>query len=61
MGPKLALNLLYNVCIFICLAVAYMGITGKRYDFVLAAVFGGAIFITLKIRLLKGVRKTLKP
>ncbi len=61
MGKKLALSFFYNLCIFICMVMAYEGIIAKRYDFILAAVFGGAIFIVLKIRQLKDIRNTLKP
>ena len=61
MGKKIALSTFYNLCIIICLIGAYIGITDKRYDFIMVAVFGGAIFIILKIKLLKEVRNTLKP
>jgi hypothetical protein len=61
MGKKLALSFFYNVCIFICLIMAYTGFVNKRYDFILAAVFGGAVFIVLKIKQLKDIRNTLKP
>jgi hypothetical protein len=39
----------------------YNGFADKRYEFVLAGVFGGAIFVVLKIRQLKNIRDTLKP
>jgi hypothetical protein len=61
MGKKLALSFFYNVCIFICFVIIYSGFTAKRYDFILAGVFGGAIFIVLKIKQLKDIRNTLKP
>jgi hypothetical protein len=61
MGKKIALSTFYNLCIILCLLMGYMGFTGKRYDFILAAVFGGTIFIILKIKLLKEIRNTLKP
>ena len=60
MGKKLALNVLYNVGIFICLALAYEGFQGKHYEYIAGAVFIGAIFIILKIRLLKEVRDIQK-
>jgi hypothetical protein len=56
MGKKLALNVLYNICIFICLALAYYGFTKPRYDYIAGAVFIGAVFVILKVRLLKEVR-----
>lgn len=60
MGKKLALNVLYNICIFICLALAYYGFQRTRYEFIAGAVFIGAVFVILKIRLLKQVREMQK-
>ncbi|MCC8424601.1 DUF6358 family protein [Mucilaginibacter sp. UR6-11] len=61
MKKKIALSTFYNLCIFGCLILAWKGITDKHYDYILAAVFGGVIFVVLKIKLLKEVRNTLKP
>jgi hypothetical protein len=60
MGKKIALSTFYNLCIILCIVLAYTGFTNNHYEYVLAAVFGGTIFIVLKIRLLKEVRKTYK-
>jgi hypothetical protein len=60
MGKKIALSTFYNLCIILCIVLAYTGYTNKHYEYILAAVFGGTIFIVLKIRLLKEVRKTYK-
>jgi heme O synthase-like polyprenyltransferase len=60
MGKKLALNVLYNVAIFICLVLIYVGFTDKHYEYVAGAVFIGAVFVILKIRLLKEVRNMQK-
>ena len=60
MGKKLALNVLYNICIFICLALIYYGFNNHRYEFIAGAVFIGAVFVILKIRLLKEVRNMQK-
>ncbi len=60
MGKKLALNVLYNICIFICLALAYYGFQHTRYEFIAGAVFIGVVFVILKIRLLKQVREMQK-
>jgi hypothetical protein len=60
MGKKLALNVLYNICIFICLALIYYGFEHARYEFIAGAVFIGAVFVILKIRLLKEVRNLQK-
>jgi heme O synthase-like polyprenyltransferase len=60
MGKKIALSTFYNLCIILCIVLAYTGYTNGHYAYILAAVFGGTIFIVLKIRLLKEVRKTYK-
>ena len=60
MAKKLALNVLYNICIFICMALVYYGIKPFRIEYILGAVFIGAIFVILKIRLLKEVRNMQK-
>ena len=56
MRKKIALNVFYNICIFICMVLIYNGIVDKHYEYIAGAVFIGAIFIILKIRLLKEVR-----
>ena len=60
MGKKLALNVLYNIAIFICLALVYYGFDHPRYEYVAGGVFIGAVFVILKIRLLKEVRDMQK-
>ena len=60
MGKKLALNVLYNICIFICLALVYYGFNNHHYEYIAGAVFIGAVFVILKIRLLKEVRNMQK-
>jgi uncharacterized protein DUF6358 len=56
MGKKLALNVVYNVAIFICLLLAWTGFQNKHYEYIAGAVFIGAVLVILKIRLLKEVR-----
>ncbi|MGY3214858.1 DUF6358 family protein [Mucilaginibacter sp. HD30] len=60
MGKKILLNTLYNVGIFITLMTAYWGITNSRYEFVAAGVFVAAIFVVLKIKLIKQVKSGVK-
>jgi heme O synthase-like polyprenyltransferase len=60
MKKKVALNVFYNICIFICLALVYEGFKQPRYEYVAGAVFIGAVFVILKIRLLKEVRDMQK-
>ncbi len=56
MWKKIALNVFYNVAIFVSLTVAYWGFQNKQYVFMLAALFAACILIPLKIKLLKQVR-----
>ncbi|HJP63747.1 MAG TPA: DUF6358 family protein [Mucilaginibacter sp.] len=60
MAKKLALNVLYNIGIFICLVLIYTGFEKKHYEYIAGAVFIGAVLVVLKIRLLKEVRNMQK-
>nr|WP_294790478.1 DUF6358 family protein [uncultured Mucilaginibacter sp.] len=60
MGKQILLNTVYNIGIFITLMSAYWGITNSRYEFVAAGVFVAAIFVVLKIKLIKQVKNTIK-
>ena len=60
MGKKILLNTLYNVGIFISLMTAYWGITNTRYEYVAVGVFIAAIFVILKVKLLKEVKSNIK-
>ena len=60
MGKKLALNVLYNIGIFICLIMIYEGALNKHYEYIAGALFIGAVLVILKIRLLKEVRNMQK-
>jgi hypothetical protein len=61
MGKKMFLNVLYNICIFICLITGYTyGLEKANYVFLAGAVFIIAIFIVLKVRLLKEVKNAQK-
>lgn len=57
MGKQIALNILYNIGIFICLALIYSGYEKQNYAWCLGALFIGIIIILLKIRLVKQVRE----
>ena len=62
MGKKLLLNVLYTVGIFVCLVVGYQyGIVQKQYGILAGAVVIIAIFVALKIRLLKEIKSAQKP
>ncbi|WP_373417352.1 DUF6358 family protein [Mucilaginibacter phenanthrenivorans] len=61
MAKKMFLNVMYNICIFICIIAGYhYGIELGNYVFLIGAVFIIAIFIVLKIRLLKEVKNAQK-
>ena len=61
MAKKLALNVLYNIGIFICLVLAYtFGIEHPRYEYLAAALLLGVMLVILKIRLMKSVRNMQK-
>jgi uncharacterized membrane protein YgaE (UPF0421/DUF939 family) len=60
MGKQILLNTLYNIGIFISLMTAYWGITNSRYEYVAAGVVVAAVFVFLKIKIIKQVRSNIK-
>jgi hypothetical protein len=61
MWKKGLLNVLYNICIFLCFIAAYQyGIIQKQYAYIFGAVIFIVIFIILKIRLLKEIKNAQK-
>ncbi|MBD1363717.1 hypothetical protein IDJ77_07835 [Mucilaginibacter sp. ZT4R22] len=58
MGKKIALNVVYNLGIFVALMIGYWGIEHAQYAYLLGAVFIAAVFISLKIKLIKEVKNT---
>ncbi|MGZ3751738.1 MAG: DUF6358 family protein [Mucilaginibacter sp.] len=61
MGKKLALNVFYNISIFLCVILAYTyGYEHPRYEYLACIVFIGTILVILKIRLMKEVRNMQK-
>ncbi|MBS1528192.1 MAG: hypothetical protein JST19_21280 [Bacteroidetes bacterium] len=60
MGKKLALNVLYNIGIFVCLVLIYNGFQGKHYEYIAGGVLIGAVLVVLKVRLVKEVRNMQK-
>ncbi|HEY4325959.1 MAG TPA: DUF6358 family protein [Mucilaginibacter sp.] len=62
MWKKVLPNVLYNIGIFLCLILGYQyGIEQKQYGFLFGAILLLAIFIVLKIRLYKEIKKAQKP
>ena len=61
MGKKLLINTLYSVIIMVSLITGYQyGIVQKQYGYILGAVIIIAIFVVLKIRLLKEIKEAQK-
>jgi len=61
MWKKGLLNVLYNICIFLCFIAAYQyGIVQKQYVYIFGAVIFVTLFIILKIRLLKEIKNASK-
>jgi uncharacterized BrkB/YihY/UPF0761 family membrane protein len=61
MAGRLFLNIVYNIIIFICLYGIYWGFNNRRYDVLTGAVVLAAIFIVLKVILIKQVRAMENP
>ena len=62
MGKKLLLNTLYTLGIVISIIVGFeYGIQQQQYGILSGAVLIIAIFIVLKIRILKDIKNTQKP
>ena len=62
MAKKLLLNTLYTLGIVVSIIVGFeYGIQQKQYGILLGAVLIIAIFIVLKIRILKEIKNTQKP
>jgi len=61
MGKKIALNVLYNLGIFVCLIVGYWGFEHQRYEFILGPLFIATILVVLKLKLIKEIRETTGP
>jgi high-affinity Fe2+/Pb2+ permease len=61
MWKKAIPNVLYSVGIFLCIIIGYeYGIEQKQYGILFGAVVLIAIFIFLKIKILKEIKNTLK-
>jgi len=62
MGIKLFFNTLYTIVIIVALIAGYQyGIVQKQYNYMIVAVVIIAIFIVLKVKLLKQIREAQKP
>jgi hypothetical protein len=60
MGFKVFLNVLYNVCIFICAYFVYKSIMSHNWPIALGSFFLLGMVIIFKLRLLKDIRNSQK-
>ena len=60
MGKKIALNVFYNLGIFICLLVGYTAFEHQRYEYVLGCTFIAVLLIVFKVKLIKEIRHSQK-
>ena len=58
MAKKVALNVFYNLAIFVCLLIGYSALEHKRYEYLFGIVFIVVILVILKIKLIKEIRNT---
>lgn len=60
MGFKVFLNVLYNICIFICLLFVISSFKNSNWAYVLGGTFLMVMVIIFKLRLIKDIRNTQK-
>jgi hypothetical protein len=60
MGLKILLNIFYNISLFLLVLSLVWCFNHGRYDLLAASVFLFALFLVLKIRLIKQVRTLTK-
>ena len=60
MWKKVALNVFYNIVILLSFYAIYTGFSTGHYEYVLAGVFSAAIFIILKLKLIKQIKEVTK-
>jgi uncharacterized BrkB/YihY/UPF0761 family membrane protein len=60
MWVKVVVNVLYNICIFICLIFIYSSVKNHNWAYVLGATFICAMVIIFKLRLIKDIKSTAK-
>lgn len=60
MGKKIALNVIYNLGIILSIFAAIWGYNNQNQVVILLSVALAALFLYLKIKLIKGLKDTLK-
>lgn len=54
------MNVLYNICIFICIVFVFLSAKNHHWSYVLGGMFIGAMVIIFKLRLIKDIRNMQK-
>lgn len=60
MGKKIALNVFYNLGIILCIFGTVWGYNNQNYPVIVGFLAAAALFLYLKIKLIKGLKDTLK-
>lgn len=60
MGKKIALNVIYNLGIILCIFGAVWGYNNQNYPVIFGFLAVAAFLLYLKINLIKGLKDTLK-
>jgi len=60
MALKILMNVLYNICIFICAFFIFYSAKNHHWSYVMGGVFLGAMVIIFKLRLIKDIREMQK-
>ena len=61
MGKKIALNVLYNISIFLCVLGIIKSYSGGQYPYIPVMGFILVIVVVLKVKLVKQIRNTNRP
>lgn len=61
MGKKLILNVAYTIGLFVAAVIAYWGYNNHQYVYVAGGAVIAAMFVFLKIKLLKELKQIKRP
>jgi len=60
MALKLIMNVLYTICIFICIVFVFYSVKNHHWSYVMGGTFIGAMVVIFKLRLIKDVKESQK-